>query len=122
MRLPSKYNRCHWVAGRSCNGLKNIWFGKDCGLILLVRTFLLRRVCQSLCWVVAGLMPQVHASEVLLEQAWQDLQQLSSDEMAGRFPGSAGHQRAQQHIINRFNELKLLPLLADYRQPFQFQF
>ncbi len=61
------------------------------------------------------------ASEQLLTQAWQDLQQLSADEMAGRYPGTAGHQRAQQYIVQRFRQLKLQPMLADYQQPFAFK-
>jgi len=80
-----------------------------------------RLVVWSWCSCCAVMMAPTIASELLLAQAWQDLQQLSSDEMAGRFPGSAGHQLAQQYIIKRFTELKLQPVLADYRQPFQFQ-
>lgn len=64
---------------------------------------------------------QVAADEQLLAQAWLDVQVLSSDDMAGRYPGSAGHQRAQQYITQRFSGLKLQPLDASYRQPFQFE-
>lgn len=75
------------------------------------------------CWFLSVLLltSQAAADERLLAQAWQDLQQLSSDKMAGRFPGSAGHQLAQQYISGRFSELKLQPFLADYRQPFQYK-
>ncbi|RVU32026.1 M28 family peptidase [Rheinheimera riviphila] len=75
------------------------------------------------CWFLTLLLltSQAAADELLLAQAWQDVQQLSSDKMAGRFPGSAGHQLAQQYISARFSELKLQPLLADYRQPFQYK-
>lgn len=68
--------------------------------------------------LIFGFTP-VAADEQLL-QAWQDLQQLSSDEMAGRYPGSAGHQRAQLYISQRFAALQLQPLHASYQQPFQF--
>ena len=60
------------------------------------------------------------ANEPLLERAWQDLQYLSSDQMAGRYPESAGHQLAQQFIVDRFAQLKLQPLQQDYRHPFEF--
>lgn len=86
----------------------------------LRRTILLTLQC-SISAVLVAVTPQATAGESLLARAWLDLQQLSSDEMAGRFPGSAGHQRAQQYIVQRFTELKLQPLLTDYRQPFQFQ-
>lgn len=52
------------------------------------------------------------------QQAWHDLQQLSADEMAGRSPGSAGSLLAQRYLQQRFHELELQPLSADYRQPF----
>ena len=70
--------------------------------------------------LVVALQGQVQASELLLARAWQDLQQLSADDMQGRYPGTPGHQKAQQFIIQRFNELKLEPVLPGYRQTFQF--
>lgn len=75
-----------------------------------------RIIVAILCWS----MP-VLANDNLLNQAWHDVQQLSADEMAGRYPGSAGHQLAQQYIIKRFAELKLDPLQPNFQHPFEFQ-
>lgn len=63
----------------------------------------------------------VAANTSLQAQAWHDLQQLSSDEMAGRSPGSPGHQLAQLYIRQRYADLKLMAWDQDYRQPFQFK-
>ena len=60
------------------------------------------------------------AEQSLSGRAWLDLQHLSSDQMAGRYPGSAGHQLAQHFIVERFVQLKLQPLQQDYRHPFEF--
>jgi hypothetical protein len=65
--------------------------------------------------------PQSMCSEQLLQQAWLDLQSLSADEMAGRFPGTAGHQLAEQYIVDRFAQINLQPITADFRQPFEFK-
>lgn len=69
----------------------------------------------------AFISPQSMSSEQLLTQAWQDLQYLSADEMAGRYPGTAGHQLAQQYIVERFEKINLQPIAADFRQPFEFK-
>ncbi len=58
---------------------------------------------------------------LLWQAAWQDLQTLSSDEMAGRSSGSAGSVLAQQYIQQRFYEIGLQALTTDYRQPFAFK-
>jgi Zn-dependent M28 family amino/carboxypeptidase len=52
------------------------------------------------------------------QQAWYDLQQLSSDEMAGRSPDSAGSQLAQRYLQQRFAALDLQPFTPDYQQSF----
>lgn len=59
-------------------------------------------------------------SAELWQSAWRDLQQLSSDEMAGRSSGSAGSLLAQQYLQQRFRDLGLMAVTADYRQPFDF--
>jgi len=118
MRLPSGFSEVDMSAGDSnqvVSGAVSPWRAQA------LPGALTRSVVALLCWVVATSMPKVVASELLLAQAWQDLQQLSSDEMGGRYPGTLGHQKAQQYISKRFTELKLQPLLADFRQPFQFK-
>ena len=56
----------------------------------------------------------------LWQSAWRDLQQLSSDKMAGRSSGSSGSLLAQQYLQQRFRDLGLIAITADYRQPFDF--
>jgi len=125
MRLPSRFNPNITSGGSAGN--KSEANSPDLSVRRpqpfkdkLVRLFLQsRRLYFSA--VLLVLTPQVTASEQLLTQAWQDVQQLSSDEMAGRYPGSVGHQRAQQYILQRFAAMQLQPLHASYRQPFQFK-
>lgn len=71
--------------------------------------------------LLCSLSPNVQSDEQLFAQAWLDLQRLSSDEMAGRSPGSPGHLQAQQYISQRFTGLKLVGLTPDYRQPFLYK-
>ncbi len=119
MRLPSKFSGGYGVqAGRHSDSAYGWLDGWWTAMFWKKRCRFTLWCCGSFFSVVT---PQAIGNELLLERAWQDLQQLSSDEMAGRFPGSVGHQKAQQYIIKRFTELRLQPLLADYRQPFQFQ-
>lgn len=110
MRLPSKY---------SDQRVGLVWQLRHNMPGLIQRLRLWCVVVMSALTVIAA--PSINADEQLLNQAWQDLQRLSSDDMAGRFPGSDGHQLAQQYISRRFGDLKLQPLLADYRQPFQYK-
>lgn len=69
--------------------------------------------------------PLAHAEEIkqaaLFGQAWQDLQQLSSDKMAGRSSGSQGSVLAQQYLQQRFAALGLTSFADNYRQPFRYQ-
>jgi len=54
-------------------------------------------------------------------QAWQDLQQLSSDAMAGRATGTNGSLAARLYLQQRFAALKLQAPVAAYLQPFTFK-
>lgn len=73
----------------------------------------------SYCWLL--LLPCSHASTTdLFALAWQDLQQLSADEMAGRSPGSAGSSLARQYLTRRYQQLGLQPIGQDYQQAFLF--
>jgi Zn-dependent M28 family amino/carboxypeptidase len=56
------------------------------------------------------------------QQAWLDLQQLSSDAMAGRANGSAGNALARQYLLRRYSQLALEPIHdGSFEQPFQFK-
>lgn len=70
--------------------------------------------CCLCCWH----LPLQARSEQALQQAWLDLQQLASDDMGGRSPGSAGSVLAQQYLQQRFAQLALQPFNTDYRHPF----
>lgn len=52
------------------------------------------------------------------EQLLGDIQTLSSPEFEGRFPGSEGSLKAQELIINRFQELGLNTFGGDFRHLF----
>lgn len=76
------------------------------------------RAC-ALLWCVLGVAaPPVLAADLLLQQAWRDLQVLSSDAMQGRAPGSVGSQYARDYIQFRFRELGLEPLHGSFALPF----
>ena len=53
-------------------------------------------------------------------RAWQDLQQLSADDMAGRATGTAGNEAARLYLQARFAELQLQKPGDSYFQPFVF--
>lgn len=53
-------------------------------------------------------------------QAWQDLQLLSADDMAGRATGTAGNEAARLYLQARFAELQLQKPGDSYFQPFVF--
>jgi Zn-dependent M28 family amino/carboxypeptidase len=56
------------------------------------------------------------------QQAWLDLQHLSSDQMAGRATGSAGNALAREYLLHRFSQLALEPVEdGSFEQPFQFK-
>jgi homoserine O-acetyltransferase len=50
----------------------------------------------------------------------RDLDVLAADDMQGRKPGTAGHDRARDFIIERFRESALEPVNGTYLQPFTF--
>lgn len=60
------------------------------------------------------------AQTALFGQAWQDLQLLASDEMAGRSSGSQGSVLAQQYLQQRFAALGLIAFADNYRQSFRY--
>lgn len=53
-------------------------------------------------------------------RAWQDLQLLSADDMAGRATGTAGNEAARLYLQARFAELQLQKPGDSYFQPFVF--
>lgn len=76
---------------------------------------------RSLYKLISGFMLVIWgglASASEQQQAWFDLQQLSSDEMAGRSPDSAGGRLAQRYLQQRFAALNLQPLTPEYQQSF----
>ena len=52
------------------------------------------------------------------EQLLRDLQILSSDSLAGRRTGTAGHEKAQRYLAGRFREIGLHQFGPDYFQRF----
>ncbi|HUH28522.1 M28 family peptidase [Gelidibacter sp.] len=48
------------------------------------------------------------------------LKTLSSDAFQGRRTGTAGAEKAKNHIIKKFKNLKVLPFTRDYQQSFSF--
>lgn len=67
-----------------------------------------------------GQMASEKEQDALFSQAWQDLQLLSADDMAGRSSGSRGSGLAQQYLQQRFTDLGLVALTDNYRQPFRY--
>jgi enamidase len=51
---------------------------------------------------------------------WTDLERLSADDMEGRRPGTAGHDRARQYIARRFEQIALEPVKGSYEQAFTY--
>lgn len=84
----------------------------------LVRIGLLLSLCVML--PLASANNSAH-SDTSWAQAWQDLQQLSADDMAGRATGTAGNQAARLYLQARFTELQLQASGDSYFQPFVFK-
>jgi len=59
-------------------------------------------------------------TDPLWQAAWQDLQVLAADQMAGRATGTTGSQAARDYLHQRFAALQLQPVGADFFQPFTF--
>lgn len=59
------------------------------------------------------------AESVLFQQAWLDLQTLSSDAFAGRATGTEGNRQAQLYLQQRFTELGLQG--APFLRPFSYE-
>jgi len=57
-------------------------------------------------------------SDVLLDQALEDVEYLASDELEGRRTGTEGSRMAQDYIESRFEQLGLLTFGEDYRHLF----
>jgi hypothetical protein len=53
-------------------------------------------------------------------QLLEHVQQLSSDKMAGRKPGTNGHLLAQAYIIKQFSQARLAAFDNDYIKPFKY--
>lgn len=49
----------------------------------------------------------------------QDVQVLSADSMQGRLSGSEGSAMAQAYLLQRFQQVGLLPFNGDYKQLFE---
>ncbi len=60
-------------------------------------------------------------TDPLWQAAWQDVQVLAADQMAGRATGTAGSQAARDYLHQRFAALQLQPAGADFFRPFTFQ-
>lgn len=54
------------------------------------------------------------------QQLLDDIRTLSAPEMEGRRPNTPGHERAQEFIVSRFEEVGVDPLRGNYRHPFMF--
>lgn len=59
--------------------------------------------------------------QVEREALLADVRELASTKYAGRRVESAGNRLAQDYLIGRLQALGVAPLLADYRQPFEFR-
>jgi Zn-dependent M28 family amino/carboxypeptidase len=56
-----------------------------------------------------------------VHQLLSDIKTLSSDAYQGRRTGTAGSKKAQEYIIARFLDYKLIPFEGYYEQPFSFK-
>ena len=65
---------------------------------------------------VAPLPVQIERTQLLA-----DVQELASAKYAGRRVDTAGNQLAQDYLVGRLQAIGVPPLLAEYRQPFEFQ-
>ena len=74
-------------------------------------------------WLLATLLFVASTPSMTLDKhtLLSDLKRLSSDEMAGRKPGTEGHKRAQSFIIERYQKLGLKAFDQDYRQHFSYR-
>lgn len=57
------------------------------------------------------------------DSAWRDINALAADTMEGRETGSLGSQRAQNYIVDRYQQIGLIPFAenSQYQQPFEKQ-
>ena len=54
------------------------------------------------------------------QQLLADTKRLAADEMQGRKPGTAGHEKAQEYLIDRFRTLELKTFGSGYRHGFEY--
>ena len=66
------------------------------------------------------LATQTQAVQLDYPLLFKHLQRISSDEMAGRQPGTEGHKRAQNYIVAAYKAMSLTPLGEDYRLRFNY--
>lgn len=74
-----------------------------------------RLLCAAAMSLSLAAAPGIDATALL-----RDLELLASDEMEGRRPGTAGHDRARAYIVRRFGESGLEPVGGAYEQAFTF--
>lgn len=64
------------------------------------------------------LSPLLSQDDNRIESIQKDLKFLASEECEGRLAGSKGNKLAEEYILNRFKEIKLLPVGGQYLQSF----
>jgi glutamate carboxypeptidase len=69
---------------------------------------------------LASASQQAPASRVDAGRLMADVETLASPQMEGRLTGTDGNKRAQAMIVERFRQLKLVPLNGSYEQKFSF--
>ncbi len=69
----------------------------------------------------APLMAEAQQINLNKQQLLQDVQVLSDDSMEGRLTGSVGSKKAQDYIVNRFQEVGLQPYGDTYKQYFRLE-
>ena len=60
-------------------------------------------------------------TENLKQQVLEDIRVLASDEMAGRKPGTQGHDKAKTYLLSRYAQIGVKPINDTYIQSFSFE-
>lgn len=69
----------------------------------------------------AAISPSDKTPKITAGEVSDHIKYLSSDELAGRFPGTDGDRLTEEYIVNEFKEYKITPAGDDgYKQPFDY--
>jgi Zn-dependent M28 family amino/carboxypeptidase len=76
---------------------------------------------RSVAWALLMFICSIQSFPLCADvQILEDIQRLSDDSMAGRKTATTGAELARQYIQQRFTELELQPLQADFRHSFTY--